>query len=117
MFGDILSIAVQLFFTPNFNKMELFKTFRTNFAIVGIISDAFHSRKISLTFLMNWSTSIFCWMFLICEAKTFIEYTTAIYIASALTVVAICFTIVIFHIRNIFGFIEKCEKIIENGKN
>lgn len=99
--------------------MELFKTFQKNFALVGINSTAnpIHSREIKLSFLTNWLFSILSWTFLFCEAKTFIEYTTAIYIASALTVVAISFTIVIFHIRNIFGIIEKCKKIIQTGKN
>lgn len=99
--------------------MELFKIFRKNFAMVGIISKAIpiQSREIKLSFSMNYSFSILSWMFLVCEAKTFIEYTTAIYVASALIVVAISFTIVIFHIQNIFEFIEKCEKIIQKGKN
>lgn len=99
--------------------MELFKTFRTNFALVGIVSNAnpFESAKIKSSFLMNWLFSILSWTFLVCEANTFIEYTTAIYIASALTVVAISFTIVIFHIQNIFEFIGKCEKVVQTGKN
>lgn len=98
--------------------MELFKTFRTKFALVGISSNAnpLESRRIKTSFFMNWSFSISSWMFLIFEARTFIEYTSAIYIASALTVVAISFTIVIFHIQKIFEFIEKCEKIVQTGK-
>lgn len=99
--------------------MELFKIFRKNFAIVGIISNAnpIESSEIGLSFLMNWSFCVLSWMFLVCEAETFIEYTTAIYIASALTVVAISFTIVIFHIQNIFEFIETCEQIAQKGKD
>lgn len=99
--------------------MELFKTLRTSFALVGISSNAnpLESRRIKSSFLMNWSFSFSGWMFLVLEARTFIEYTSAIYIASALTVVAISFTIVIFHIQNIFEFIEECEKIVQTGKN
>ena len=98
--------------------MELFKTFRKNFAVFGITSNArpLHSREIISAFLMNCLTAILCWMFLFCVANTFIEYTIGIYIASALTVVAICFTIVVFQIQNIFEFIEECEQITQKGK-
>lgn len=98
--------------------MELFKTFQVNFAIVGIIRHAYliKSRKMSFTFSINWITAILGWMFLVCQAKTFIEYTTVIYVASALTVVAISFAIVISQIQNIFEFIDRCvEMIMQKG--
>lgn len=99
--------------------MKLFKTFRKNFALIGITSNvnALDSGKIFLTSLIIWSVGLSSWIFFACEASSFIEYTVSIYIASGTTVTAIYFMIVILQIQNIFKFIDGCKKIIKNGKN
>lgn len=98
--------------------MKLFETFRTNVALIGITSNvnasanSFDFGRKYLISVITWSIGILGWIFLICEANTFIELTTTIYIASACTVVAISFTIVIFQTSNIFKFADGCERVI-----
>lgn len=98
--------------------MKLFKTFRKNAALIGITPDTrpFDFGKIGITFSIMWLGAIFNWAFFICEAKTFNDYAAATITTSAFPVVAICFMILVFQSRNIFEFIDGCEKIIENGE-
>lgn len=98
--------------------MKLFETVQKNLAIVGITSTAqpLNFVKIFLTSLCIWSVCISSWLFFAYEAKSFIEYTISMYNASGTNVSAIYFMIIIVQTQNIFKFIDRCEKIIENGK-
>lgn len=98
--------------------MKLFKTFQKSLALIGITSNTsanlFDFGRKCLAYAILWSGFFLSWSFIIWEVNNFIEYTITIYIASAITALAICFTILVYKTEKIFKFINGCERVINN---
>lgn len=94
--------------------MELFETFRTNVALVGIASNAspLDFVKNCLVISINLSSAIQCWVYLICEANDLRECALTVYISTANIDIDVCFLIIIVQAPNIFEFIDKSEKTL-----
>lgn len=56
------------------------------------------------------------WIYIICQAKTFREYTYGILYASTTTMAAVCFTIFATKKMHLFKMIEISEELIEKSE-
>ena len=97
--------------------MKFFKTALHNFAIMGIDSNrsVINTQMLIATFFL-WLTSIFNTTFLIYEANNFKDYTQNLYMTVASTLVAMCYTQIVFQISIIVKFIDGFEKDIDESE-
>lgn len=102
-------------------KMRLFQSVQSFFAIVGITSYQSMQKhpfnhKILATFFSYSLTMTSYNVYLFHVATTFWEYNDNIYMNSATMLVVIGFTIVVFNIKKLFEFIDSCEAITIDSK-
>lgn len=114
--------APKLTSKPKIQKTEIFKLTLKNFAAVGFTPDLKYqpyplNEKILLGFLILIS-SIICndLMYIIREAKTFVEYTQSIYMFSLAAIITLVFVTILLNVSELFNFISGVESLINTSK-
>lgn len=100
--------------------MKLFQLVQMNFAILGIhTSQSMNpfNHKILFGFTLFGSAIISMFMYILCEANTFFEYTHCICAIFVGIGVIINFAIFVFKTSKLIKFLESAEKNIVDGKN
>lgn len=97
-------------------EMKLFQVVLKNFSILGISSD--HSKlngKLVKTFLIYALGGSLSVAFLFYEAKTFMEYTSNIYVTTAIAVISTYFTILTLKSKKFFKLIDNLMIFIDES--
>lgn len=76
----------------------------------------FNKRIFFVSFLYS-LTIISYSLYFIYDANTFWEYTNSIYSTTTFILNVTCFAIIILQLKNLFEFIEKCEKIVHKSQS
>lgn len=82
----------------------------------------FHSNRSLLNarivfgLLLTWSTVFVSFMFLICEANTFWDYTNGLFTSLATTVVAVIFTMFVIAKPKIFEIVDLFEEMFQQSE-
>lgn len=101
--------------------MKLFETALKNFAILGLECDE-SSKKFVYTknyFAFQFSCIVcivLTFLFLIYDAKTFDDYTEALFILSTGLMQGIISVSISFKMNNFFNFIENCKNVFDESK-
>lgn len=102
--------------------MELFKSIREHFAIVGISSFHAHqkhllnAKNVTVTIILG-LTFIVKSMYLVHLAETFFEFTAGFYVVSAIVAVTLGFEVFIWKMPSVFQLIDKFEEAINGSKS
>lgn len=97
--------------------MKLFQVVQKNFAVFGIAANRpiFNKKlvKICLYYGVDLTLST---VYLVFEAETFLEYTSNIYVTTALLVICSYFAIWILKLEKFFALIDDVERFIRESK-
>ena len=101
--------------------MKIFKVIQKELSFFGIYSTEMKQKqllnhRIMLYYLISGGGMISGAIFLICEAKTFQEYSINVYITSMLIVINFIFTSILFKRDKIFECLKNLEEILDSGK-
>lgn len=97
--------------------MKLFQVVQKNFAIVGISQNQPESTgKLVKTCSIYGLTFTLSALYLFFEAESFLEYTSNIYVTTAIAVISTYCIILILKLKKFFNLIEKLEKLIGNSE-
>lgn len=97
--------------------MKLFQIVQKNFLVLGISSNQSRfNGKLAKTCLIYSLGSISSVAFLFFEAETFIEYTSNIYVTTALTGISTYFIFWILKLQNFFKLIDNIERFYEESE-
>lgn len=103
------------------SRMKIFQMAQENLATVGVSPDLSHqsypfNRKIFLSFLIL-SSYITCNLaYTLFVAKSFTEYTQAIYMDSFIALVTLEIAIIVFNVEQLFLFFNDCENLINTSE-
>lgn len=97
--------------------MKHFQVVQKNFAFLGInANQSGFNEKLVKTCLIYGLTVTSSVLFLFFEAKTFLEFTSNIYITTAIAVINAYFIIWILKLEKFFNLIHKLETLIEGSE-
>lgn len=97
--------------------MKLFQVVQTNFAFLGVSSNqARLNGNVVATCLLYGLSVTSSAIFLFFEANSFIEYTSNIYVTTALGVISTYFTIWIIKLEKFFILIDNLENFFEKSE-
>lgn len=104
--------------SPN---MKLFRKTQKIFIILGIepsliVQSYPFNRRILIDLIVVAAGTLFNFVFLFNEAKTFWEFTQSIYFGSVAIIGTFIFVHVVFSVTNIFEFIVRFENVINTSK-
>lgn len=102
-------------------KMTILKMSRKYLAILGIIPILVtqphpFNRKISVNYLVYASQFMCHLVFALYEAESFWEYIQSIYLCSISVLGAIVYSMLVFRVSKLFGFIAELENVVNTGK-
>lgn len=97
-------------------KLKFFLRIQANFDVLGINPNLVarpypFNRKIILGFFALILYGICNLMFIVCEAKTFAQYTQSIYMFSLIVYIILALAIVLLKVDELFHFINGCENL------
>lgn len=102
-------------------NMIYFQSVRKSLAILGI--NLGHSSTINqlngktlISFFILGSDIFSHFVYLFNEAGSFRDYTDSIYLTTANLAIAICFTILVFQMKNIIELIDGVQKVVDNSE-
>lgn len=101
-------------------KLKLYKIAQNDLMILGfspnqITQKHFFNKNNLMTFVVCASCSILTFMFLIYEAKIFVEYVEATYILSA--AIGCSIALASFRVKTLSKYIEELEKIVISSES
>lgn len=97
--------------------MKLFQVIQKNFLVLGISSNQPRlNGKLVKTCLVYALSVTLSAAFLFFEAKSFIEYTSNIYITTAVSVISTYFIVWILKLKKFFKLIENLENFYDESK-
>lgn len=102
-------------------KMKIFQTIHKNLSIIGIGPDSAQQlRQFNAKILINLSTLCVGFngvlVYIIIEAKTFLEFTQSIYLCTTYAIVTFVFIVLIFKLNELFKAINDCECLANTSK-
>lgn len=93
-------------------KVRFFAYLRECIGRFGLYSEQSSlNARVALGVLLTWLTVFLDGMFLVCEADTFWDYTTSVFITLATAVTAIIFTMFISTKRKVFEILDLFDEI------
>lgn len=96
--------------------MKLFQTVQRNFAALGIrTNQPKFNKNLAKSCFIYYFSFFMSIRFLFFEAKTFLEYTSSIYLTTALLVIFTYFTIFILKLEKFFELIDNLEKFFDKS--
>lgn len=96
--------------------MKLFQSALKKFQNVGIRPNQSRlNGKVLMAFTCNWLGTIFDCIFIAREVHSFSELVNSIFLTSATTTIAMCFTILIVNANKIFKLINNAERLADKG--
>lgn len=97
--------------------MKFFQSTQMNWLILGISSNQYpFNRKILMGFLIFISGISLSLLFILRDAKNYMELTNAIYLTAAMFFGAICTINIAFRMADFFEFIQSCERVVNKSK-
>lgn len=97
--------------------MNLFQSAMRNFESVGIIrNQSLLNGKLLMAFTLYWLGSILDCVYILRELNTFEEIVNTIFLLSATTAIAMCFTFFIVCTAKLFELIDNTEQMADKGK-
>lgn len=97
--------------------MNLFQTAIRNLENVGISRNQSRlNGKLLMAFILYWLGSILDCVFIVRELNSFEEIVSTIFLLSATTSIAMCFTVLIASTTKIFELINESEQLADKGK-
>lgn len=106
---------------PKKRKLKIFKLTKKNFAAIGISPELVnHPYPFNVRILLGLlilMASVTCnLLYIICEAKTFAEYTQSIYTFSLAAVITLGLVIVLLNVAELFNLINGFENLVNASK-
>lgn len=103
------------------SKLIVFQTIKKNFITFGfspnLISQAYpFNKRILLHFLIHGLGAISTFVFILCEAKNFIEYTQTIYMFSLSILIIITMANMTLKVNELFDLLNGGESIANTSK-
>lgn len=96
--------------------MKFLREVQKNFAILGVCSDQSRINRNSVMALLIYGTGTsFSILFLFCETPDFEQYTSNIYITTALAVGTFCFINIVWKTNELFTLTKKLKKTIKKS--
>lgn len=105
----------------NLPEVTILQTTQKNLAMLGIIPKLVTqscplSGKILSGFLLLSTSSAFVCVYIINDAKTFIDYTQSVYIASVGILLFFEMLILILKVEELYKFVNRCNGIINTSE-
>lgn len=105
---------------PKLPRLKIFLAIHKNLASLGIApmnsTTRFPNAKISIDLLTLGLSTICASMYILIEAKTFLEFTQSIYLFSGTILVALIFLVVLFNLSEMFEIIDDCECLVNTSE-
>lgn len=103
-------------------ELKAFEIIQKNLTYAGIYSDATNQSNsfnwtVFIGFLSLGSGILFTSAFIIFDAKTIVEYTQSIYAVSVLTLILLCFLIIVVNAKNLFKFIDSSGYLVNTSES
>lgn len=96
--------------------MKIFQSVLKNFESVGIRQNQSRlNGKLLLAFALYWLGSILDIVYIVRELNSFDEIVNTIFLLSATTAIAMCFTILVISTTKLFKLLNKAEQLADKG--
>lgn len=97
--------------------MKFFQSNQQNLSILGISSiEKPFNRRMMKAYLIYGLSTISANLFLILEANSFSQYTNSVFVTTALAMILICFSMMVFKATELYQFMDDCEEMVVNSK-
>lgn len=114
------ALCIKIVYLPKFSAMKILNSIQNSLRILGIHKPEPNCNRFTVKRLLILYTftqiSLSTTTFFLIDAKSFRDYTYSLYAAATSTLYVSCFSLMIFHMENIFKLIENLEYIIETRK-
>lgn len=102
-------------------NIKAFETLRKNLTNAGIGSNSTNQSwpfngNIFYGFIVLGYGIFFTSAFIIYEAESIADYTQSVYAVSLLTLISVCFLILIFNVKKFFEFINRTDNLINTSE-
>lgn len=93
-------------------KLKLLQVAQKNCELLGVcVNGKRLNAKTLIILYFLWSASLFNFIFLCCEAKTFREFSESIFYTLISAMIATCFTIIVIRMNVLFNLIYCAERV------